>query len=149
MPEPKITLSEMLAAIGNENVQLQFLSESLLGSQKVVKGVLRLTFETTAVNLRELVLEGTRMGLVLWINKDKWDEAARRLFPGGDLWLKARGIVRDPSATGHPRYTHTITGRAVVRQPHMDDVQWNEALIKFGEAHEGQTPDPTTEEHPA
>jgi hypothetical protein len=132
MSEPKITLSDMIAAIGNEHVQFQFLPESLLGNQKMVKGALRLTFETTATDMRELVLEGTKMGLVIWIEKEKWDEAAKRLFPGGDLWLKARGIVRDPSATGHERYTHTVTGLAAVRQSYMDDDQWREALIKFG-----------------
>jgi hypothetical protein len=49
-----------------------------------------------------------------------------------EAWLMHRSIVWDPSATGHSRYTHWPTGRAVVRQPHMTDAQWLAAKIEFG-----------------
>ncbi|MEN6549956.1 MAG: hypothetical protein ABFE07_28265 [Armatimonadia bacterium] len=55
------------------------------------------------------------------------------LEPGSAEWLQERGIVYDATGMGRARYTHTKTGRAVVRQPYMwDDEVWKQAKIEFG-----------------
>ena len=62
-------------------------------------------------------------------------DAAKRAAGWVEEHEIAPGIISDPTATGHERYTHLPSGRAVVRQPYMTDAQWEQALKEFCEDH--------------
>jgi len=53
--------------------------------------------------------------------------------PVTEEWLKEHQICWDPTWSGRARYTHSPTGRAVVRADYMTDMQWKAAVMEFGE----------------
>jgi hypothetical protein len=51
--------------------------------------------------------------------------------------LRAKGFTFDPTGHGRMRWTHTASGRAMVRQPYMSDSQWTLAMQLFVSQHSG------------
>lgn len=74
-------LSELIATIGDENVECQFLSASLAGSQKLTKAGTQITFITKAASVMDLIdPKSPKVGIVIWLPRDKF-EAARCQTP--------------------------------------------------------------------
>lgn len=83
MSEPKVSLSELLKEVGDENVQVQFLSSSLDGNQTALKnGDVKITFRSSSISLLALLTGQEKVGLVVWIPKDKMDAARKQLTEG-------------------------------------------------------------------
>lgn len=64
-------LSELIAQIGDENVTVQKLSDSITGTVSTNKqGVTKITFGTKEITCGDLLV-GTKIGLIVWIPTDK------------------------------------------------------------------------------
>lgn len=73
-------LSELIAAVGDENVAFQMLSESIHGTQKAGKGsTTHITFSTNQTTLMDLISpRSPKVGIVVWLPRDKMHEAVKR-----------------------------------------------------------------------
>lgn len=68
-------LSELIVAIGDENIVLQNLFECLTASKQVKRGGTELSFLTDQVNTTEIATDRfKKIGLVVWLPKDKLPE---------------------------------------------------------------------------
>lgn len=69
-----MTLTELLSKIGNENLRVQFISESLI-SFKETKDDLEINFATEKQNKP---IDGcNKVGIVVWMDAEKYREAAK------------------------------------------------------------------------
>lgn len=79
-------LSELISEIGDENVKVQMLQDSLIGNQSQGKGHIKITFATSELSLIELVDPNSpHIGMVIWLPRKKVDESMKRtqqLFGG-------------------------------------------------------------------
>ncbi len=69
-----MTLSEMIAAAGNENVGFQVLTDCITNISTNKKGVSTITFKTEAVKCNEFIYELEKqktVGFIVWIPRDK------------------------------------------------------------------------------
>lgn len=65
-----MTLSELIAKYGDDNVKFQLLSSSLTGQAKKVAGGCQYSF-LTEETLEDVVLTGKRDALIVWLDKDE------------------------------------------------------------------------------
>ena len=71
-----MTLSELIANVGNENVRFQLLDTDAAGAQKTKNGT-RFTFFTGEAGPEYLLGENSKICLILWMPRDKWKEALK------------------------------------------------------------------------
>lgn len=69
-----MTLLELVEKVGNENIRVQFIHESLVGF-KECKNDLEITFATEKQN--KPMNENSRVGIVIWMDKEKYDEVMK------------------------------------------------------------------------
>lgn len=68
-------LSEIIAAIGDENVQIQNLDECLINADYSLKSGTKITFGTSAI----VTITGTeKLGLIVWLPRDAAKKALGR-----------------------------------------------------------------------
>ena len=70
-----MTLIEFFEKIGNENLAIQVLYDSIV-SEKKTKHDVEITFATEAKNT-QLLGVSNRVGIVVWMDADKYDEAIK------------------------------------------------------------------------
>lgn len=70
-----MTLTEFLEKIGNENLAIQVLHDSVV-SEKKTKQDIELTFATEFKNT-QLLGQSKRVGIVVWMDADKYNEAIK------------------------------------------------------------------------
>ena len=70
-----MTLTEFLEKIGNENLAIQVLHNSVV-SEKKTKQDIELTFATEFKNT-QLLGQSKRVGIVVWMDADKYNEAIK------------------------------------------------------------------------
>lgn len=70
-----MTLTEFLEKIGNENLAIQVLHDSMV-SEKKTKEDIELTFATEFKNT-QLLGKSKRVGVVVWMDADKYNEAIK------------------------------------------------------------------------
>lgn len=67
------TLTELIQKIGDENISVQLLSQSMVSSKdKKRMGDTEITFATQEITTDEIYQDSGKVGLVLWIDRDKW-----------------------------------------------------------------------------
>ena len=67
-------LSELIAEIGDKNVECEFLSSILHGKQKQLNGMTQITLSTPHVQLIDLVSEKSpKIGMLIWLPRDKFE----------------------------------------------------------------------------
>jgi hypothetical protein len=73
-------LSELIAEIGDANVEAQFLSECLTGKQKSLKGGgTQVSFVTASASVMDLIdPKSPKIGVVIWLPRDKFEEIRER-----------------------------------------------------------------------
>ena len=70
-----MTLIEFFEKIGNENLAIQVLHDSIV-SEKKTKHDVEITFATETKNT-QLLGVSNRVGIVVWMDADKYDEAIK------------------------------------------------------------------------
>ena len=70
-----MTLTEFLEKIGNENLAIQVLHDSVVSERKTKQDI-ELTFATEFKNT-QLLGESKRVGIVVWMDADKYNEAIK------------------------------------------------------------------------
>lgn len=70
-----MTLTEFLGKIGNENLAIQILHDSVI-SEKKTKEDIEVTFATESKNT-QLLGKSKRVGIVVWMDADKYNEAIK------------------------------------------------------------------------
>ena len=70
-----MTLTEFLEKIGNENLAIQVLHDSMVSERKTKEDI-ELTFATEFKNT-QLLGESKRVGIVVWMDADKYNEAIK------------------------------------------------------------------------
>lgn len=70
-----MTLTEFLEKIGNENLAIQVLHDSVV-SEKKTKQDIELTFATEFKNT-QISGQSSRVGIVVWMDADKYNEAIK------------------------------------------------------------------------
>lgn len=70
-----MTLTEFLEKIGNENLAVQVLHDSIVSESKTEQDI-EITFATEAKNA-QLLGESKRVGIVVWMDSDKYNEAIK------------------------------------------------------------------------
>ena len=70
-----MTLIEFFEKIGNENLAIQVLYDSIV-SEKKTKHDVEITFATETKNT-QLLGVSNRVGIVVWMDADKYDEAIK------------------------------------------------------------------------
>jgi hypothetical protein len=99
-----VKLSELIAHVGDENIQIQ----NLLNCADEVtlrKGVTRITFGTNAISAVDVMHNTvTKMGLVIWFDKDR--------LPPMESRADTRGLSGTDRATPSGRPNPTDTGVA-------------------------------------
>ena len=70
-----MTLIEFFEKIGNENLTIQVLHDSIV-SEKKTKHDVEITFATETKNT-QLLGVSNRVGIVVWMDADKYDEAIK------------------------------------------------------------------------
>lgn len=70
-----MTLTEFFEKIGNENLSIQVLHDSIVSERKTKQDI-KVTFAT---ELRNTQILGTskRVGLIVWMDSDKYNEAIK------------------------------------------------------------------------
>jgi len=75
-----MTIHELLAKFDAKDIVIQRLDESTTNITKVGKGTdARITFATDQLSPKDLVSRPWKIGLVLWISADKWDEVTKSI----------------------------------------------------------------------
>ncbi|MEG0835522.1 MAG: hypothetical protein RR413_08750 [Christensenellaceae bacterium] len=69
-------LSELISEIGDENIRVQFIANSLVGF-KECKHDLEVTFATEKQN--KPLSDKSKVGIVLWVCRDIYENAAMQL----------------------------------------------------------------------
>ena len=63
-------LSELIVAVGDENIQVQWLKECVVGAEMKKLGT-HVTFGTTAISPVEVAIgEGRNVGVILWLPRN-------------------------------------------------------------------------------
>lgn len=70
-----MTLTEFFEKIGNENLAVQVLHNSVI-SEKKTKQDIEITFATETKNT-QLLSASKRVGIVVWMDADKYNEARK------------------------------------------------------------------------
>ena len=70
-----MTLTEFLEKIGNENLAIQVLHDSIVSESKTEQDI-EITFATETKNA-QLIGESKRVGIVVWMDSDKYNEAIK------------------------------------------------------------------------
>ena len=70
-----MTLTEFLEKIGNENLAIQVLHDSIVSESKTEQDI-EITFATETKNA-QLLGESRRVGIVVWMDSDKYNEAIK------------------------------------------------------------------------
>lgn len=70
-----MTLIEFFEKIGNENLKVQVLHDSIV-SEKKTKDDLEVTFATEKTNT-QLLGVSKRVGVIVWMDSDKYNEAIK------------------------------------------------------------------------
>ena len=70
-----MTLTEFLEKIGNENLAIQVLHDSMVSERKTKQDI-ELTFATEFKNT-QLLGQSKRVGIVVWMDADKYNEAIK------------------------------------------------------------------------
>lgn len=70
-----MTLTEFLEKIGNENLAIQVLHDSIVSESKTEQDI-EITFATETKNA-QLLGESKRVGIVVWMDSDKYNEAIK------------------------------------------------------------------------
>jgi hypothetical protein len=72
-----VKLSDLILAIGDDNVKVQNLFDSIGSAQQTKKGGTKISFYTDAVNCTELMDVNTskNIGLVVWLPREKVEAA--------------------------------------------------------------------------
>ena len=70
-----MTLTEFLEKIGNENLSIQVLHDSVV-SEKKTKQDIEVTFATEFKNT-QISGKSSRVGIVVWMDADKYNEAIK------------------------------------------------------------------------
>lgn len=70
-----MTLIEFLEKIGNENLAIQVLHDSIVSESKTEQDI-EITFATETKNA-QLLGESKRVGIVVWMDSDKYNEAIK------------------------------------------------------------------------
>ena len=70
-----MTLTEFFEKIGNENLAIQVLHDSIV-SEKKTKQDVEITFATETKNT-QLLGVSKRVGIVVWMDADKYNEAIK------------------------------------------------------------------------
>ena len=70
-----MTLTEFLEKIGNENLAIQVLHDSMVSERKTKQDI-ELTFATEFKNT-QLLGQSKRVGIVVWMDADKYEEAIK------------------------------------------------------------------------
>lgn len=68
-------LSELIAAIGDENIMVQQLQAAIEGPQRELSRPTRTRLSFITDEALGAVLSGRRVGLILWIDRDKLNSA--------------------------------------------------------------------------
>lgn len=71
----KMKLTEFLEKIGNENLAVQILHDSIV-SEKKTKLDIEVTFATEFKNT-QLLGDSKRVGIVVWMDADKYNQAIK------------------------------------------------------------------------
>lgn len=72
-----MTLTEMIAAIGDDKIAVQQLMPAVTNIATRKRGVSAVTFLTTHVSPSDAIVPGGEIGLVLWIKRDDLPESMR------------------------------------------------------------------------
>ena len=70
-----MTLTEFLEKIGNENLAVQVLHDSVVSERKTKQDI-ELTFATEFKNT-QISGQSSRVGIVVWMDADKYNEAIK------------------------------------------------------------------------
>lgn len=70
-----MTLTEFLEKIGNENLVIQVLHDSIISESKTKQDI-EVTFATETKNT-QLFGKSKRVGIVVWMDADKYNEAIK------------------------------------------------------------------------
>lgn len=70
-----MTLTEFLGKIGNENLAIQILHNSIISERKTKEDI-EVTFATESKNT-QLLGQSKRVGIVVWMDADKYNEAIK------------------------------------------------------------------------
>lgn len=70
-----MTLTEFLEKIGNENLAIQVLHDSVVSERKTKQDI-ELTFATELKNT-QISGQSSRVGIVVWMDADKYNEAIK------------------------------------------------------------------------
>lgn len=70
-----MTLTEFLGKIGNENLAIQVLHDSVVSERKTKQDI-ELTFATEFKNT-QISGQSSRVGIVVWMDADKYNEAIK------------------------------------------------------------------------
>ena len=70
-----MTLTEFLEKIGNENLSIQVMHDSMVSERKTKQDI-ELTFATEFKNT-QLLGQSKRVGIVVWMDADKYEEAIK------------------------------------------------------------------------
>ena len=70
-----MTLTEFLEKIGNENLAIQVLHDSMVSERKTKQDI-ELTFATEFKNT-QLLGQSKRVGIVVWMDAEKYEEAIK------------------------------------------------------------------------
>jgi hypothetical protein len=70
-----MTLTEFLEKIGNENLAIQVLHDSIVSESKTEQDI-EITFATETKNT-QLLGTSKRVGIVVWMDSDKYNEAIK------------------------------------------------------------------------
>ena len=70
-----MTLTEFLGKIGDENLAIQILHDSIISERKTKEDI-EVTFATESKNT-QLLGQSKRVGIVVWMDADKYNEAIK------------------------------------------------------------------------
>lgn len=70
-----MTLTEFLEKIGNENLKIQVLHDSIVSERKT-KNDIEITFATENGN-SQILSKNNRVGIVVWMDAEKYNEAIK------------------------------------------------------------------------
>ncbi len=71
-----MSIIELLEKVGPENVRVQYLHECALRAQKTKLGC-QVTFATSEITPNDLLSAPSKIGIIVWIPKEKYTEAIR------------------------------------------------------------------------
>ena len=82
----KLGIIELLQRVGEENVSLQFLAQSMDGITMARNGDARVTFVTHAINATEVAVGTPRnVGIILWLPAPLVEQARTAWAAGGEI----------------------------------------------------------------